>query len=38
MTDLMIAVGVLLDEHSRLLRSNGPGLREGDRGPQPGDL
>jgi hypothetical protein len=38
MTDLMIAAGVLLDEHSRLLGSNSPGLRKGDRGSKPGDL
>lgn len=38
MTDLMIAVGVLLGERSLMLRGRGAGPRGGDRGPKPGDL
>jgi hypothetical protein len=38
MTDLMIAVGVLLDERSLMLRGGGPGPGGGDRGTKPGDL
>lgn len=37
MTDL-IAVGVLLDERSLMLRGSGPGPRGDDRGPKPGGL